>query len=274
MTNEIYIYEKPSLIKAMLDIKRGLHKITNYFIRLEDVGLKENPDLLFKILLHSDGLCKINYQHEEYVYTYMQEILDDNYYLSQLDSNAKNANGSNSYTDSNYNPDIYDWNDWKCYLVKDQERKAKVQEMKAKIYAPLKNLTYYISPIGDYTRFINMLGHRITILEKVEDFTITKVPSCIHPEDLNLSTYKFIYVLKPKQKEAINMLANILEKLSGDISYYIFIFKCGKTWFTLSRHREISLGYFTGSILNINGVHYDFEKIKEVLENVHINKSN
>lgn len=255
MTNEIYIYAKPNLIKAMLDIKRGLNKITNYFIKLEDVGLKENPDLLFKILSHSDGLCKINYQHEEYVYMNTQESYNNNYSLSQLDSNV---NGSNSYTNSDYNPKFYDW---RSFVVDYQRREAKIYEI-------LKKCTYYISPVGDHTRFINMLGNRVTIIEKVEDVTITEVPSCVHPNDWNLSTYKFIYVLKPQQKEALNMLANILEKLRGDISYYIFIFKCGKIWFTLSRHEKISIGYYTGNILNINGVHYDFEKIKEVLENV------
>lgn len=263
MTNEIYIYSKPNLIKAMLDIKRGLNKITNYFIKLEDVGLKENPDLLFKILSHSDGLCKINYCHAECIYTCVQENPNENWFnnysLSQLDSNAKNANGSNGYIDSAYNSNLYDW---KSFVLKYQDGVTKV-------YENLKELTYYISPVGDHTRFINMLGNRVTIIEKVEDFTITKVSSCINSNDLNLSTYEFIYVLKPQQKEALNMLANILEKLSGDISYYIFIFKCGKTWFTLSRHEKISIGYYTGNILNINGVYYDFEKVKEVLNNVH-----
>lgn len=267
MTNEIYIYEKPNLIKAMLDIKRGLHKITNYFIKLKDVGLKENQDLLFKILLHSDGLCKINYWHEECKYIFIKENPNENWFnnysLSQLNSNAKNVNGSNSYTDSAYNSNLYDW---KSFVMKYQEGETKV-------YETLKELSYYISPVGDYTRFINMLKHRITILEKMEDFIDLKIPNCIHPDDLDLSTYQFIYALKPQQKEALNMLANILEKLEGDIGYYIFIFKCGKTWFTLSRHKKISLGYYTGNILNINGVYYDFEKIKEVLENVSNNNA-
>ena len=262
MTNEIYIYAKPNLIKAMIDIKRGLNKITNYFIKLEDVGLKENPDLLFKILSYSDGLCKINYQHEECKYTFIKENPNENWFnnysLSQLNSNAEYVSGSNSYTDSSYNPKFFDW---KSFVVTYQKGEAKV-------YETLKELTYYISPVGDRTRFINMLRNRVTIIEKIEDFNPTKILSYIHPNDLNLSTYEFIYVLKPQQKEAINILANILEKLEGDIGYYIFIFKCGKTWFTLSRHKEISLGYFTGNILNINGVYYDFEKIKEVLENV------
>lgn len=249
MTNEIYIYEKPNLIKAMIDIKRGLNKITNYFIKLKDVGLKENPDLLFKILSHSDSLCKINYQHEECLCSYIQENRNENWFnnysLSQLDSHVDGSNGNSKFYD------------WRSFVVKYQDNKTK-------IYESLKELTYYISPVGDHTRFINMLGNRITILEKAEDF----IPSCIHPNDLNLSTYNFIYVLKPQQKEALNMLANILEKLSGDISYYIFIFKCGKTWFTLSRHDKISMGYYTGHILNINGIYYDFSKLREVLENV------
>lgn len=263
MTNEIYIYEKPNLIKAMFDIKRGLHKITNYFIKLKDVGLKENPDLLFKILLHSDGLCKINYWYEECKYTYIKENptevdLFNNISLTQLDSNM---NGSNSYT-ATVNPQYYDW---RTFIMKYEDG--------TKVYETLKELSYYISPVGDHTRFINMLRNRVTILEKVEDFIDLKIPNCIHPDDLDLSTYQFIYVLKPQQKEALNMLANILEKLEGDIGYFIFIFKCGKTWFTLSRHKKISLGYYTGQVLNINGVHYDFSKIKEVLENVHNNNA-
>ena len=258
MTNEIYIYEKPNLIKAMLDIKRGLHKITNYFIKLKDVGLKENPDLLFKILSHSDGLCKINYQHEECVYTCIkenptEEDLFNNISLTQLDSNM---NGSNSYT-ATVNSQYYDW---RTFIMKYEDG--------TKVYETLKELSYYISPVGDHTRFINMLRNRVTILEKVDDFINLKIPNCIHPDDLDLSTYQYIYVLKPQQKEALNILANILEKAEGDIGYYIFIFKCGKTWFTLSKHKEVSIGYYTGQVLNINGVHYDFSKIKEVLENV------
>lgn len=263
MTNEIYIYSKLELIKAMLDIKRGLNKMTNYFIKLNNTGLSEDPELLFKILSHSDGLCKINYWHEECKYTFIKEDPNENWFnnysLSQLDSNAKNANGSNSYTDSNYNPKFYDW---KSFVVKYQEGEAKV-------YETLKELSYYISPVGDHTRFINMLRNRVTILEKVEDFIDLKIPNCIHPDDLDLSTYQFIYVLKPQQKEALNILSNILKTLEGDIGYYIFIFKCGKTWFTLSKHKEVSIGYYTGQVLNINGVHYDFSKLKEVLENVH-----
>lgn len=247
MTNPIYITTKADLIKSVLNIKRGLDRITTYNIEMNDVGLKENPELLYKILTYADGLCRINYCYKNfhYVFTKKDNIED----VTSTDSNTLSEE---------YKSKFYDWQSFAATYI----------DNKYKVYQMVKELSYYISPVIDQTRFINMLKNRITVLNSIKDFAPTVMQ--ITEENVQLNTYDFIYVLKPQQRDAIDMLSEVLNsKLQSEIGYYIFIFKCGKQWFTLSKHKEISIDYFTGNILNINGVYYDFEKVKEVLNNVH-----
>lgn len=263
MTNTIYVTTKADLIKSVLNIKKGLDRITTYNIEMNDVGLKENPELLYKILTYADGLCRINYCYKNFHYIFTKEdniedVTSTDLQLSTLQDKQNNSN-SNTLSEE-YKPKFYDW----------QSFAVTYTDNKYTVYQMIKELSYYISPVIDQTRFINMLKNRITVLNSIKDFTPTVTQ--ITGEDVQLGTYDFIYVLKPQQRDAIDMLSEILNsKLQSEIGYYIFIFKCGKQWFTLSKHKEISLGYFTGNILNINGVYYDFEKIKEVLDNVHSN---
>ena len=256
MTNIIDVYSKADLIKSLLNVKKGLDRITTYRVNISEIGLKENPYLLCKVLSYSNGLCRVYYQHSECHYLTIKDdsenkdlkssLLDDQYTITSISTDTNT---------SIYKPKFYDW-------------QAYFQD--GNIYNMYKELKYYISPITDQTRFINMLQNRITVMNDIKDFKYSAVP-VIMDNDSPLESYAHIYVLKPQHIDAINILADIItSKLKGDIGYYIFIFKCNKQWFTLSRHREINFSYYTGDVININGVYYDINKVKEeVLNHVH-----
>ena len=146
MTNTIYITTKADLIKSVLNIKKGLDRITTYNIEMNDVGLKENPELLYKILTYADGLCRINYCYKNCRYVFRK---DDNIEdVTSTDWKLSVVQDKQNTLSEEYKPKFYDW----------QSFAVAYTDNKYTVYQMIKELSYYISPVIDQTRFINMLN--------------------------------------------------------------------------------------------------------------------
>ena len=265
MEKTIYVETKSSLIKTLFELKKGVDCITKVYIDLNDIGLIEDKDLLFKVLSYANGLCKIYYKHQViFDCTDWKEIFK---HWSQ-DTTVYSPQFNNSLS-VNVNNNIYNI----PYIYQESTLNSKTN-----------TIQYYISPIIEMSRFNSMFANRISILEKIEDFKhvpydkneIANYVNYLNQigrftlEDLAVLSDKSrmkkkqrmlntsdIYVLKLKNIDAINVLSDILKsQLHEDIEDYIFLFKCGKIWYTLSQYRYVNVKYHNNDMLDINGTFY------------------
>lgn len=234
MEKAIQINNKSELITTLLNLERDLNCITKLYINVDSVGLAENKDMLFKVLSKADGLCKVYYEHRNilYEYTNLQRICD-------IVRSTKDA-----ISDTTNTVDAY-----KAYYTTLSDAYIGVNNI---MQDTIHDESYYISPITDITRFDKILKGCITVLNSKEDF---KIIDCVFP------TTNLIHVLRPKQKGAIDTIYSIYnDKLHQHIGLYIFIFKCGKDWYTLSRERYVHISYKTNLVLDVSGTDYKIVK--------------
>ena len=229
MEKSIQINNKHELITTILNLERDMNCITKLHINVGSIGLIENKDLLYKVLSKADGLCKIYYEHKSILYEYekLQWLQNVTAYIH------------NNLTEQNNAVDLY--SSYKTINTINNQFKETIKEE-----------SYYISPITDITRFNKILKDCVTILNSKEDF---KEIDYVFP------ITSLIHVLVPKQKDAIDTIYSIYnDKLKQHIGCYIFIFKCGKDWYTFSQEKYVHVSYNTNQDLDISGIIYKIAK--------------